>query len=133
MVVTMITGASLCLGISLAVVVIIPASPENLLVRLVMGIVCIDAALLLIFSLRGLAEVFQVSTRTLEKVKTNFEMLSNMRKLKYTRLFIKSCAAIKMRFGGNNFAEMLTPLNCISHAVQFSVQILLLERNIMYQ
>lgn len=33
-----------------------------------------------------------------------------------------------MKFGGNNFVDELTPLNCLSHALQITVQILLLGR-----
>lgn len=48
---------------------------------------------------------------------------------KWTRRFWRSCGPIKIKFGGNNFLEKLTPLRCLDYAINLTVQFLLLSVN----
>lgn len=129
MVPTLIGGCVLELGIALAAVVNVPATPENVPILVVMGMACVDAALVLICGLHGLADVHEKSKKINHAHRLNMPALKSRTERKWTEQFIKSCGAIKLKFGGNNFVEKLTPINCISHAFQIAVQIMLLVRN----
>lgn len=121
-------GAIISVGVSLAVIIRSMSKPQNLSLLILMVLDCVNTAFYLIFGLRGLAEVYHQSCRALQRVRGNVVGACGTVNRKWTRQFLKSCGAIKMKFGGSNFVEMLTPLNCISHAVQLSVQILLLGK-----
>lgn len=122
-----IAGPVITFGVCSALFIRTPSTSENLYFLVVMGIVCVDDVPLLISCLRGLAKVLEESKCPLQQIQSCLLTLPERKKRKWTRRFLKSCGVIKMKFGGNNFAEMLTPLNCVSQATQISVQILLLR------
>lgn len=123
---SMIAGSVIGQGVSLAFLINTPSTSESFPVLIVMAIVCVDTALLLIFCLRGFAEVHVESRGALRNIKSTIMLLHGRMQMKWMRRFLKSCGIIKMKFGSNNFVEMLTPLNCICQAAQVTVQILLL-------
>lgn len=49
-------------------------------------------------------------------------------KSKWGKLFWKSCAALRIKFGENNFLEEATSIRCLDWANDLTVQILLLSR-----
>lgn len=121
----MMIGTIIAVAVGLSFAVHTPITSGNLPVLVILMIGGVDSALFLIFGLGGLAQVYKESSVTFEKITTTFATQTG-RKLKWARRYLRSCAPIKMKFGGNNFVDEVTPLNCISHAIQLSVQILLL-------
>lgn len=129
MVPALLAGTVIALGLALALVVKIPSTAENFPVLIVLGTVVIDCKLLLLCALYGFAEVFEKSKHISYAIRLNILGVRSRKERRWAQQFLRSCGAIKMKFGGNNFVDRLTPLNCISHAVQISTQILLLGRN----
>lgn len=84
--------------------------------------------LFLLLCLGTLAIVYKESRITLEKIKDYMAEIDCKQERVLTQKFLRSYVAIKMKFGANNFVEDLTPLNCLSHSLQISVQLLLLQR-----
>lgn len=116
-------------GVSLALLTSIPATTENLLLLLFMRLVWINTSLFLIFGLRVSADVQNNSVETMHRIGANLRYVTGDLEKKWVRRFAKSCGIIKIKFGGNNFVDSLTPLRCISHSLQITVQILLLDKN----
>lgn len=125
----MIAGVVTSLGASLALLIRIPYNPENVMFLTLMVIVSFDCTLMLIFSMRGLAEVYEEPRRCLERIQSNLVKVVKKGERRSMQQLIRSCCSIKTKFGGKNFVDMLTSLNCISHAAQLSVQIPLLSRS----
>lgn len=92
-------------------------------------VVCGETGFYLVFGLHGLAEIHSRSSNLLLEAKIKMLVMRKRSCRKWSRQFIESCPAIKMKFGGNNFVEMLTPLKSLGQAVEVAVQILLLGRN----
>lgn len=126
---TIIAGSIATLSISMAFLVQTPATQQNIPPLLLMLLAGANASLFLIFCVSGLAQVYRESSKALEDIKLYLAKASQIRERRWLKRFVKSCGIIKMKFGGNNFVEELTPLSCISHAIELSVQILLLGRN----
>lgn len=124
-----IAGAVIVFGVSLAIVVNLISKQGNVYILLLMAIICVETVFYLIFGLRGLAEVYDLSKRSLQIVRIHIITVRGRLRRRGTRQFVKSCWVIRMKFAGNNFVEMLTPLNCIIHATQIAVQIPLLGKN----
>lgn len=122
-------GCVLELGTGLAAMVNVPATVENIPILVLMGAGSVDGALVLLCGLHGFADVHEQSREIKHAVKIHVSTLKNRQHRKWTDQFVKSCGAIKLKFGGNNFVDKLTPLNCISHALQISAQIMLLVRS----
>lgn len=124
-----IVGATTVLGATLAIVVSSLSKPGNFSFLLLMITVCAEIAFYLIFGLRGFGKVHDLSKHSLQTAKIYAVTMRGKMNRKWTRKFIKSCGDIRLKFGGgNNFVEILTSLNCISHAAQMSSQILLLGK-----
>lgn len=119
----------IALGVSLAMLVHTLPTSENIPIFIIMSNACVDTLLFLLISLGGLAAVCKESRMILHKIKSGFSSVFRRREKMWIQRFVKSCGVIQMRFGGNNFVDDLTPLNCISHAAQLTLQILLLWRN----
>lgn len=124
-----IAGPVTVFGISLAVVTYLFSKQGNVYFLLLMVTICVETAFYLIFSLRGLGQVYDLSVRSLQISRMHIIAVRGGMDRKWARQFVKSCPVIRMKFGGNNFVEMLTPLNCINHATQIAVQIILLGKN----
>lgn len=122
-------GTVMVFGVSLAIVIKLFSQQGNTFFLLLMATICVETAFYIMFGFRGLAEVHDLSKRSLQIAKKRTATIRGSLKRKWTRQFVKSCWVIRMKFGGNNFVEMLTPLNCISHATQIAVQILLVGKN----
>lgn len=129
MVPVIIAACVIALGVSLALIVKLPASGENLAILIVLSAEVIDGQMMLVLGMRGFGEVYEKSKQALRTYNLNMSGVRCHKDRRWTRKFLKSCGAIKMKFGGNNFVDRLTPLNCISHSLQLSVQILLLTTN----
>lgn len=123
---TLLSGAIVLLGVNLALLIRFTSGPGNTSLIMITGTTCVETGVFLIFSLHGMAEINHHSKSNLQRLKGRLFLITGRENRRWTQRFIKSCAAIKIKFGGNNFVERLTPLNCISHALQISVQILLL-------
>lgn len=119
-------GTIVALGVTLSLLVRIPGTSENISILIVLAMVLIDGKLMVLFAFHGYAEVYEKSQQISKGMRSNVEALISPIRQKWTRLFLRSCGAIKMKFGGNSYVDRLTPLNCIGHAVQLTVQILLL-------
>lgn len=126
---TIIAGSIVTLGVSLAFLVQTPATPDNASLLVLMLLASVNTTFFLLFCLGSLAQVYKESVAALESIRLQLPKVSEVNERRWLRKFIRSCAVIKMKFGGNNFVEELTPLNCISHAIDLSVQILLLGRD----
>ncbi|CAL8129412.1 unnamed protein product [Orchesella dallaii] len=93
----------------------------------------IDTVLVLSVTLGGMAKVHNASKEAIEVMKRFVDISSNdtkkiipTKKIKLHRKFVESCSPIKIKFGTNNFVENDTPLNCIRHAFDLTVQLILL-------
>lgn len=115
-------------GVILAFLVQTPASSENLLVLLTLTLTCVDCVLFILLCLGTLAIVYKESRVTCEKIRLDLASIVDWNERKWTQKFLKSCSVLKMKLGGSNFVEELTPLNCLDNALQIAVQILLLRR-----
>lgn len=122
-------GALVGSGAGLAVLVQIPASSENLVILLIMAIIWADFILFLLICLGTFATLYKESKATVQKIKLSLAEISDRIERIWARKFLRSCGALKVKFGANNFVEELTPLNCLSYSLQISVQILLLQRS----
>lgn len=118
-------GCVVQLGVALALFIKTTSASGNIFVILAMGTICVDTVFNLAFGMRSLAEVHKKSTSALQ---LNARIMATIptQKRKPFQQFIRSCWTIKLKFGDNNFVEMMTPLNCLAHVIQISVQILLL-------
>lgn len=124
---SMIAASVILLGVSLAFLINTPATSANAPVLMIMMIVCVDTSLVLVFGLRGFAQIYEGSGKILHQVRCGLLDASGRKKRKWIIRFVKSCGVIRMKFGGNNFVEKLTPLCCICQAIQIAIQILLME------
>lgn len=124
-----ITGAIALLSVSTAFLVQTTLTRHNILPLLVMLLAIANTVLFLLFCISNLAVVYTESRKAVENLKLHLAKVAQAKERRWLKRFFKSCGIIKMKFGGNNFVEELTPLNCISHAINLSVQILLLGRN----
>lgn len=122
----LIAGTVVGLGVSLPTLITTSSKVGNIPVQILLAVTCADYVLFLMFILRGLAEVLGESNRALQGIVPSLLVIPDRKSRKCTPLFLKSCGQLKMKFGGNSFIEMLSPLNCISHSGQLSVHILLL-------
>lgn len=125
----LIVGCTFFFAISLAFLVQISFSIGNLSIIILMLVQCVDSAFFIVLSLSTMATVFKESQLATQKIKAYLSMMADGKAKKWIRTFLKSCGVIKMKLGGNNFVEELTPLNCMSHGLQIAVQIILLWRN----
>lgn len=125
---TSTVGTITSFSVSFAVVIRSISKSPNLPLVLLLIICGTYSAFYLIFFLRALADVHDKSHKALQQVKVSTVTVHRRVEQKWTKRFLKSCRPIRMKFGGSNFVEMLTPLNCISHAMQMSAQILLLGK-----
>lgn len=96
--------------------------------------VTIDTLLLVIVTFGGMSAVYRESKHIIKRkakwhIHSCFDTPSAYSRmdLKWQEKFHKSCPLVKVKFGGNNFIEELTPLNCINMAVGMTVQLLLLK------
>lgn len=97
----------------------------------VFSIIWVDATLACVVCVGGLAGVYSQSLKVHQKMRAKIRSFTTMptRKmmnLKWYQRFWKSCPLIKIRFGGFNFVDRETPLNCIHMANELAVQLLLL-------
>lgn len=115
-------------GFSLAFVVKIPAEKENIPGLGLMFLLCLDTGIFLLLCLGTFADVYKQSKLTSQKLRADLANIVGKSRSKWAQRFLKSCGVIKMKFGGNNFVEELTPLNCLHHGLEMSVQIILLWR-----
>lgn len=126
---TLILGSTVFFAVSLAFLVQTSFSTENLSITILMSLMCVDGAFFILLSMSTLAAVFKESRVASQKITSDLSNITGRMEQRWARKFLKSCGAIKIKLGGNNFVEELTPLNCLSHGVQAAVQILLLWRN----
>lgn len=115
-------------GVGLAFLVQTSVSTKNLPFLIVLAFGCFDCVLFLLLCLGTFAMIYKESRITLEKIRLNAACITPRKERRWTRRFLRSCEVLKIKFGGNNFVEELTPLNCLSHALQICVQTLLLRR-----
>lgn len=123
---TIIAGATISVGVSTAILVHTSINLTNLPLILSISMICVNAALVLLFCLGGMADVYKESILIFRQVKARVFGATGRKNKKLTETFVKSCSILKIKFGGNNFVEALTPLNCLSHGMQLAVQILLI-------
>lgn len=110
------------------ILVKIPSKPENIYVLFLVGLVCVDTAVFILLCLGTFADVYKESKLALQNLRSFFPKIATRKERKWSARFFMSCGVIKMKFGGNNFVEQLTPLNCLNHGLQIAVQITLLWR-----
>lgn len=125
----LIAGSILAFSVTLAFLVQNSFSKQNISILILMFQMCVESAFFILFSLSTVAAVFKESRLASQKIKSNLNSVADIKERRWTRIFWKSCGVIKIKFGGDNFVEESTPLNCLSHGVQMAVQILLLWRN----
>lgn len=123
-----ILGSVVVLGVSFAILINTISQSQDPSILVLMTIVCAETAFYLLFGLHGLAEVNHGSKHLLENATKKMTGISKRKSRKWFRQCIASCPPIKMKFGDNNYVDMLTPLKSMNQAVQISVQILLLGR-----
>lgn len=115
-------------GVTLAFLVQTAGTPDNMPALVIMIMACVDSTLFLFLCLGTLAIVYKESRFTLQRIKVNLTNIGCRMERRWTRKFLRSCSIIKMKFGENNFVDELTPLNCLSHALQICMQVLLVRR-----
>lgn len=119
----------MALGAALPILVVTPLISINLPILVIAFIIVVTATSSLLFCVGGFSEVHQESRLSFENISRRISKLRIRKERKWAERFVKSCGLIKIKFGGNNFVEELTPLNCLSHATQLAVQILLYTRS----
>lgn len=125
----LIIGSTISFSVGLAFLVQASFSTTSPSIMILMLLMCVDGAFFILLSLSTLAGVFKESKLVSQKIISDLLNIADGKERRWTRKFLNSCGVIKMKFGGNNFVEESTPLNCLSHGVQIAVHILLLWRN----
>lgn len=96
------------------------------------GMMTIDLFLMLLVLYGGMSCVYKESKHLLLNVKSSQGQAVREGKSKKIRMwqskFFKSCTILKVRFGGNNFVDALTPLNSLNVSLGLVVQLLLLKQ-----
>lgn len=126
-----ISGSILTLSSSFATLVRLAAvaKDNNWMMKSVFGIAAVDAGVTMLVVLGGMVGAYLDSKRMLERIR-GMEFNDKRVKLverRWMKRFLRSCTLIKIKFGGSNFIEELTPVKCLDFAVQMTVQLLLLS------
>lgn len=129
---SIIGGTTILVGVTLGVLVLSPLTSDSMLLMLVVGTMCLDTSLFLLFCLSGYAEVYVESRETLHQIQCRILGITGVKERRWIRSFTKSCGLVKVKFGGNHFVDELTPLNSLSRALELAVQIILFERTNTY-
>lgn len=103
----------------------------NMIPLMVFSVTAVDATLACVVCLGGMAGVFTESTQVMCKLKRHLCSLylqhsKKREEARWQRRFLRSCTLIKIRFGGFNYVDQLTPVNCMNFANSLTVQLLLL-------
>lgn len=124
-----IAGTITSVGFGLPILVLTPRTSENVALLVTVFAIVLSTMSFMIFCLGGFVDVYKESKISLEIVRSNIWHLSVRKNREWAMRVLWSCGLIKIKFGGNNFVEELTPLNCLSFATQLAVQLLLLKRS----
>lgn len=124
-----VVSTTFAMGFSLATTIHTPWVSENMIVLFLMFATYVNSFFFLIFCLGGMATVYQESTMAFDKLEHHCSSISNRNFRKWARHFLRSCNPARMKFGGDNFVEKLTPLNSVGWAINISIQTLLFQRN----
>ena len=122
-----ISAAILITSLSVVILVRLKWSMENILMIAMFGMYLADAMLMIIICLGGMAGVYIKSRVAIRTIKSN-DYLSkyNAWEREILNRFCKSCRVMRIQFGGDNFIEDLTPLNCFCFSNSLTVQFLCL-------
>lgn len=116
-------------GIStgLAMLIRIPWTSDNIIKLFIFMCCTINGFLILLVCLGGMVAVHRESKHLLQKTKRthHYTGKSQMERKMY-RKFWRCCAVTKIKFGGTNYVEELTPVNCLNFSINVTVQFLLL-------
>lgn len=126
-----IVGGTFVLIATINAALLVPWTLENAPGLLVFAIFAFNIILFLLFCVGTMAEIFEEFQNVLDRLKRPTMKTGKRGKvlcLKWREKFYLSCLPIKFKFGQFNFAERLTPLNCIMFAINQSVSILLLGK-----
>lgn len=130
MVVT-IMGGTLVLISAIDAALMVPWTLENAPGLLYFVLVAVNLSLYLLVGVGTMSEIFQEFEDLLNRLKRRRIMIGQHRKrlcFQWRERFYLSCTPVKFKFGEFNFVDRLTPLKCISFAINQSVSILLLSK-----
>lgn len=115
-------------AVSVATLAHIPFKQSNWVVICILVTAYVDTTLITLFSLGGMVAVNTTCKIFIKNLKLyDRGSISNLEKL-WGAKFVASCSPFKVKFGGSNFIEKLTPLKCLNCAARLTIQILLCER-----
>ncbi len=101
----------------------------SLVMMTTLGIAVIDCMFGILVILGGMVAVYTISKKTLTRAKLAVSQTTMSRyDRRWAKRFLRSCNAIKIKFGANNFFDELTPLRCLDSSLNLTVQVLLLSR-----
>lgn len=75
-----------------------------------------------------MAAVYMKSEELIENMKRKQNFFETKKERMIQHKFYKSCMPLRIMMGSANYIDNLTPLNCLNHAMDLSVNILLLSR-----
>lgn len=93
------------------------------------SVIVMDTFLVIVVAFGGMSKVIEDSRKMIHESKRHLFACCGVScaERRWVRQFMRSCPIIKIKFGSNNFVEALTPLNCLSSALEIAVQLLLLD------
>lgn len=105
---------------------------ENWIALAYFVLMTVDILLLIVVLYGGMSCVYRESKYILKYVKQcqRLAVAAGVprRKMMWQRIFFRSCAPLKIKFGANNFVDELTLLNSFNFSLGLVVQLLLLKR-----
>lgn len=128
---SVVISSTILLSCGLTILVLLPATSENLPIFGISLMVTPSAIAMLLFVLGLLARIFEQSnsnSREFQAVTVKRIHMDNRKEMRWNHRFILSCAPIKAKFGSINFIESETPLNCIDFSNALTVNLVLLSQ-----
>lgn len=82
---TLLSGIIVAFGVSLALLVMLPYTRENLRILIILAIATIDSKIIVVLAVGGFAQVYEKSILVLDRIRINFANLENRTDREWTR------------------------------------------------
>lgn len=115
---------------SVAMLVVMPATKENLLSFILLIIAALVIFIVFIVLLGGMAQLYKHSKQSLQTMKVvacRIQKQNAGGQENWRKKFLATCQPIKVMFGEINFVDSLTPLVCLDFSINLALQIVLIE------
>ncbi len=112
--------------VAFALVTFVKSPNADIMYLATLTIIIIDGFLAILITLGQMAILHSKSHEVIKYMlcKHGSQSTRNSRRSELT--FYKSCLPLRVKMGTGNFIESLTPLNCLGHSLNLSVNVLLL-------